>query len=78
MAASLGAYVGTVALALSIHAFVTLPVLFFLVTRRTPFAFMRRLTKIVGTIFGTGSSVATLPVSLACVQVGKKSFQPML
>ena len=34
LAASLGAYIGTVALALAVHALVTLPLLFFIVTRR--------------------------------------------
>ena len=29
---------------------------------------MLRLTKIVGTIFGTGSSAATLPVSMNCLE----------
>ncbi len=41
MLASLGAYIGTVALALSVHAFIVLPVLFFLITRRLPFRFMK-------------------------------------
>ena len=35
---------------------------------RSPYAYMLRLTKIVGTIFGTGSSAATLPVSMNCLE----------
>lgn len=36
----------------------------------SPFALLQSCLKIVGTIFGTGSSVATLPVTMATLQDG--------
>lgn len=67
LARQLFLYAATVVSALTLHALVTLPLLFVLVTWRSPLRFMRTILGIVSTIFGTGSSVVTLPVSLSCM-----------
>ena len=54
--------------ALSIHAFVTLPLLLRLVGRVRPYKTMRGVAKAMLTAFSTASSSATLPVTIECVE----------
>lgn len=67
---TLAGYAGTVALALSIHFFVTLPGLVYLRTGRNPFRIMRRMSPALLTAFSTASSAGTLPVTLERVEHG--------
>lgn len=57
-------YFLTVAAALMLHLFVTLPALFWLVTRRNPYAVLRAMLPALLTAFSTASSSGTLPVTL--------------
>ncbi len=63
-------YVVTVASALAFHFFVTLPALFWLITRRNPYRVMRAMSAALFTGFSTASSSGTLPVTLERVEHG--------
>jgi Na+/H+-dicarboxylate symporter len=63
-------YAGTVAAALATHLFVTLPLLFWLLTRRNPYRVMRAMSPALFTGFSTASSSGTLPVTLERVENG--------
>nr|CAD7589539.1 unnamed protein product [Timema genevievae] len=68
LAGQLGWYFSTVMLGLTIHGLLVLPALFTVVTRRLPFRFIFNLAEACTTAFGTGSSNATLPVSMKCLE----------
>ncbi|CAF3485857.1 unnamed protein product [Rotaria sordida] len=68
LARSLGMYALTVLLGLAIHALVTLPLIFYAVTRQNPFAFYRGMLQAWLTGIGTGSSAASLPVTFRCLE----------
>lgn len=57
-------YLLTVVVGMAVQSFVTLPLLFFLVCRRNPYAFMYGVLQAVITALGTASSTATLPVTM--------------
>lgn len=61
-------YMLTVAVALAVHAGVTLPLLLWLLTGRNPFAYARAMSEALLTAFSTASSSGTLPLTLRCVQ----------
>jgi Na+/H+-dicarboxylate symporter len=63
-------YAGTVAGALAIHFLVTLPLLFWLITRRNPYTVMRAMSPALLTGFSTASSSGTLPVTIERVENG--------
>jgi Na+/H+-dicarboxylate symporter len=64
---SLGYYFILVLVGLSIHAFVTLPLLMFFITRRPPFRHYRGMPPALITGFSTGSTVVTLPLTMKAV-----------
>jgi len=68
--AGLIGYAVTVALALAVHFFGTLPLLFWLITRRNPYRVMRAMSPALLTGFSTASSSGTLPVTLERVEHG--------
>ena len=49
---------------LFVHGFVVLPLIFAVVTRTLPFRFILNMANAITTAFGTGSSSATLPVTI--------------
>ncbi len=63
-------YAVTVAGALAIHFLVTLPLLFWLITRRNPYTVMRAMSPALLTAFSTASSSGTFPVTLERVENG--------
>jgi Na+/H+-dicarboxylate symporter len=65
--ANLGKYMITVFIGLAFHAFVTLPLLLFLIGRVKPKLFIKHVAPAVTTAFSTASSSATLPLTLDCV-----------
>jgi Na+/H+-dicarboxylate symporter len=65
---SLGALVGTVTLGLAIHVFGYYAFLVFIVARRSPIVFFRAAGAALMTALGTGSSMATLPVTLKTLE----------
>jgi len=58
-------YAVTVLLGIGIHGLVVLPLLYWVFTRKNPFTFLRGLGQAMLTAFGTASSAATLPVTIA-------------
>jgi Na+/H+-dicarboxylate symporter len=65
---SLAWYMLTVFLALVFHAFVTLPLILWLVARRSPLEYIRALSPALLTAFSSASSNATLPLTMTCVE----------
>ena len=66
----LAGYAGTVAAALAIHVFGSLPLLFWIRTRRNPYKVMRAMSPALLTAFSTASSAGTLPVTMERVEHG--------
>ena len=64
----LSLYMLTVILALTIHAFITLPILLKLVGRVNPFKHLRGMSVPLLTAFSTSSSSATLPLTMEAVE----------
>ncbi len=67
----MGLYMGTVVIALSIHFFITLPLILKIIGRAKPFQHMRNMATPLLTAFSTASSGATLPLTISAVE--KKS-----
>ncbi|KAL9964505.1 hypothetical protein ACROYT_G028156 [Oculina patagonica] len=65
-------YMLTVICGLFIHSLVVLPLVFFAVTRKNPYAFMKGLRDALMTAFGIASSAATLPTTIRCVEENNK------
>ncbi|XP_047347423.1 excitatory amino acid transporter 3-like [Vespa velutina] len=64
----LGAYILTVFIGLILQGFLILPILYFLLTRRSPYKIIMKLGPAFATAFGTSSSTATVPVTIKCLQ----------
>ncbi len=64
----LAAYVATVLAGLAIHAFVTLPLVFWLCLRMLPWAYLKGMRPALLTAIGTDSSSATLPVTIEAAE----------
>jgi solute carrier family 1 (high affinity glutamate transporter) protein 1 len=62
----IGWYMGTVLVGLGIHVFVTLPLIYWVVTRKNPYRFLMNMSQALLTAFSTASSSATLPVTMEC------------
>ncbi|KIH57801.1 transporter, dicarboxylate/amino acid:cation Na+/H+ symporter family protein [Ancylostoma duodenale] len=71
-AQALAMYVVTVICGLMIHSLLTLPLLYFMVTRKSPFAYMTGMLQALATAFGTASSGATLPVTFRALEENLK------
>ncbi len=65
---ALGLYMVTVLAGLSVHAFVTLPILVLTLARRSPLEYARAVGPALLTAFSTASSNATLPLTVTCVE----------
>ncbi|GMT17287.1 hypothetical protein PFISCL1PPCAC_8584, partial [Pristionchus fissidentatus] len=63
----LGMFIVTVVTGLSIQAFITLPLIYYLSSRLNPYTFMKGLLPAIMTAFGTSSSAASLPVTFQCL-----------
>jgi proton glutamate symport protein len=66
--ASLSAYMLTVALALAVHAALTLPLIVWFFARRSPWQFARAMSPALLTAFSSASSNAALPLTLDCAE----------
>jgi proton glutamate symport protein len=63
-------YLVAVLSALGIHFFITLPLVFFLFTRRNPYRVMRAMSPALLTAFSTASSAGTLPLTIERMENG--------
>uniref|UniRef100_A0A182JFL0 Amino acid transporter n=1 Tax=Anopheles atroparvus TaxID=41427 RepID=A0A182JFL0_ANOAO len=63
----LGWYFMTVMLGLFVHGFGTIAVIFFLTTRKMAYPYIGKMSQVLATAFGTGSSSATMPITIRCL-----------
>lgn len=63
----LGKYFMTVLIGLFIHGFGTIAVIFFMVVRKLPYGYVFKMSQVLATAFGTGSSSATMPITINCL-----------
>ncbi|NXN38010.1 EAA5 protein, partial [Rhinoptilus africanus] len=63
----LGLYAITVVSGLVIHGLILLPLLFVLITKKNPFAFIQGILQALLIALATSSSSATLPITLKCL-----------
>ncbi|XP_050438406.1 excitatory amino acid transporter 1 isoform X2 [Adelges cooleyi] len=68
----LGLYFITVVFGLFVHGFVLLPLMYTAFTRQSPFTFTMNMGQAIITAFGTASSSASLPISMACLEENNK------
>ncbi|XP_043524116.1 excitatory amino acid transporter-like [Frieseomelitta varia] len=68
----LGLYMVTVVLGLLIHAIITLPTIFWFLTRQNPGVFFKGMMQAWITALGTASSAATLPITFRCLEENNK------
>ena len=66
--ARLAWYVVTVIGGLAIHAVLVLALIYFLVTKKNPFTYMKEMGEAIVTAFSTASSSATLPLTMECAE----------
>ncbi|XP_046347037.2 excitatory amino acid transporter-like [Haliotis rufescens] len=65
---TLAIYIATELAGLAIHSLVVLPGLYFILTRKNPYAIYLKAIQALLTAFATSSSAATLPVTMQCVE----------
>lgn len=70
--AQLGLYMIAVVSGLAIHSLGTLPLLYFIITRKNPYAFYSGMLQAWLTALGTSSSAATLPITFRCLEENLK------
>ncbi|MFC1550256.1 dicarboxylate/amino acid:cation symporter [Candidatus Neomarinimicrobiota bacterium] len=61
-------YMVTIAIGLSFHTFIVLPIIFYLFTKINPIVHFRAIASAMATAFSTSSSGATLPVTMDCIE----------
>ncbi len=68
LVSSMGQYMGTIILALSIHSFITLPLLVRFIGKAHPYKHFANMSTPLLTAFSTSSSGATLPLTITAVE----------
>lgn len=68
----LGLYLATVSAGIFIHGFIFLPIVYLIFTRKNPIIFVGHMMPAILTALGTSSSLATLPVSIKCIEENAK------
>ena len=69
----LGLYALTIAIGLSIHLFIILPIILIVFVKINPIVHFRAMASAMVTAFSTSSSSATLPVTMKCVNENVKA-----
>ncbi len=65
---TVGLYMLTVTLGVSIHIFITLPLIFYVFTKKNPILHFKAMSSALITAFSTSSSNATLPLTIRSVE----------
>jgi len=65
---AVGLYMFTIAAGLTLHLFVVLPLIYFVFMKRNPIRQFSHMAGALATVFATSSSLATLPVTMECVE----------
>ena len=69
----MGLYIITILLVLFIHAWLMMPLVFFIITRRNPYKYMSNIMmEVISTVIGTSSSLAALPTTSRCLEEKNK------
>lgn len=63
----LGKYFITVMFGLFIHGLGTIAIIFYIVVRKLPYGYILKMSQVLATAFGTGSSSATMPITINCL-----------
>ncbi len=77
IAGSLGLFMLVVLAGLLIHGLVTLPLVFYLISKSNPFAHLRNMLSVLFFAFSTSSSAATLPLAIDAT-VNKSGVSPKI
>lgn len=64
----LGMYFAVVTCGIIFHGLVTLPLIYFIFTRKNPYTFLANMGQALATAFGASSSSAALPVTMKCLE----------
>merc|ERR1711981_892906 len=70
--AALGFFILTSIVALLVHGFLLLPLLYFLMVRKNPYKFMYGVLQAMVTAFANASSAATMPITMRNLEVKNK------
>ncbi|CAI5702391.1 hypothetical protein KXD40_005247 [Peronospora effusa] len=70
--------VAALAVTVLVHMFVVVPVVFVLITRQNPFRFMLQMLPAYVYSLGCSSSMATMPMSLQCIEMSRKVSSPIM
>lgn len=65
---ALGLFAATVVSGLVVHGYLVIPLIYFVTTRKNPYAYIRGLFQPILTALGTASSAATLPITIRAVK----------
>lgn len=68
MLGSVGLYTITVLGGILIHGFIVLPLIYFILTKKTPFQHIAKMMPALMTALGTSSSSATMPITIRCLE----------
>ncbi|XP_070495531.1 excitatory amino acid transporter 3 isoform X1 [Chironomus tepperi] len=63
----LGKYFITVMFGLFVHGLGTIAIIFYIVVRKLPYGYIVKMSQVLATAFGTGSSSATMPITINCL-----------
>ncbi|CAH1718380.1 unnamed protein product [Chironomus riparius] len=63
----LGKYFITVMFGLFVHGLGTIAIIFYIVVRKLPYGYILKMSQVLATAFGTGSSSATMPITINCL-----------
>ncbi|EDO32707.1 predicted protein, partial [Nematostella vectensis] len=64
----LGMFMLTSILGILLHTLITLPIIYYVMTKKNPFKFMKGMSDALVTVWGTASSAATLPTTIRCAE----------
>jgi len=64
----MGLYILTILVVLFIHAWLFMPLVFLLLTRRNPYRYMYNVMEVLPTAIATSSSLAALPITSRCLE----------